>query len=149
MIAPARPPTFFKSASDANLAVVATYNAQLRLGTFQRWQGFSYDMRSDIGTSSSPSPELQAFVKHKFPSVYDFDVNRDSWNDTYSLIAAANQVTANVPGIDMDPAQRDLIVAQAKFLRGVGYFHLMTLFGGNIPLVTQPQSATDLLALAL
>jgi hypothetical protein len=100
-------------------------------------------MRSDIGTSSSPWPELQAFVKFQFPSGYDFDINNDTWNDTYTLINRANQVIAYVPAIDMDQTQRGRIVGEAKFLRGLGYFHLMALYGGNIPLITTPPSAAD------
>ena len=135
--------TFFKTANDAEAALIAAYNPLLRLGTFQRWQAFSYDLRSDIGTSTSPWPELQAFVKFQFPSGYDFDVNRDTWNETYTLIANANQVTENVPGIQMDETRRAQIVGEAKFLRGVGYFHLMTLYGGHIPIITKPVSPTE------
>ena len=135
--------TFFKTANDAQAGVNASYNALLRLGTYQRWQAFSYDMRSDIGTSTSPWPELQAFIKFQFPSGYDFDINRDTWNDTYTLIARTNQVIANVPGIDMDPATRARLVGEAQFLRGLAYFHLITLYGGNIPLITAPVAITD------
>jgi hypothetical protein len=135
--------TFWKSSSDAQAGVTATYNALLQLGTFQRWQGFSYDMRSDIGTSTSPWPELQAFVKFQFPSGYDFDINSDTWNHTYTLISRANLVIANVPGIQMDATQRAAYVGEAKFLRGLGYFHLMALYGGNIPLITTPLTNAD------
>lgn len=135
--------TFFKTANDAETGVNATYNALLRLGTYQRWQAFSYDMRSDIGTSTSPWPELQAFIKHQFPSGYDFDINRDTWNDSYTLISRANQVITNVPGIDMDAATRSRLVGEAQFLRGLTYFHLITLYGGNIPLITAPITITD------
>jgi len=134
---------FWKTSGDAQAGVTATYNALLRLGTYERWQGFSYDMRSDIGTSTSPWPELQAFVKFQFPSGYDFDINRDTWNDTYTLINRANLVIANVPAIDMNQTQRAAYVAEAKFLRGLGYFHLMALYGGNIPLIVAPPEATD------
>ena len=135
--------TFFKSAADAEAGVNASYNALLRLGTFQRWQAFSYDMRSDEGTSTSPWPELQAFVKLQFPSGYNFDVNIDTWNDTYTLISRANQVIAYVPAIDMDPTTRARLVGEAQFLRGLAYFHLMTLYGGKIPLITTPVLLTD------
>ena len=135
--------TFFKSAGDAEAGVNASYNALLRLGTFQRWQAFSYDMRSDEGTSTSPWPELQAFVKLQFPSGYNFDVNIDTWNDTYTLISRANQVIAYVPSIEMDATARARLVGEAQFLRGLAYFHLMTLYGGRIPLITSPVLLTD------
>src|SRR3954469_6527477 len=105
--------TFFKSAGDAEAGVNASYNALLRLGTYERWQAFSYDMRSDEGTSTSPWPELQAFVKFQFPSGYNFDVNIDTWNDTYTLISRANQVIAYVPSIEMDATARARLVGEA------------------------------------
>jgi hypothetical protein len=135
---------FWQSGADAKAGVTATYNALLRLGTFQRWQAFSYDTRSDIGTTNtSPWPELNSFSKFQFPSGYDFDINRDTWNETYTLINRANLVIANVPAINMDATQRATYVAEAKFLRGLGYFHLITLYGGNVPLITTPPAATD------
>jgi hypothetical protein len=134
--------TFWSTADDALLGVNATYNTLLRLGTFLRWQGFSYDIRSDIGYSPSPWTDLANFNKFTF-ATYDFDVNRDTWIDTYTGIFRANQVIANVPGINMDPTLRSRYVGEAKFLRGLLYFHLMTLYGGNIPLIMTPSLPTD------
>ena len=37
----------------------------------------------------------------------------------------------------------DRLVGEAKFLRGLGYFRLMTLFGPNAPLITTSLTATD------
>ena len=134
--------TFWSTAADAEQAVNATYNTLLRLGTFLRWQGFSYDIRSDIGYSPSPWTDLANFNKFTF-ATYDFDVNHDTWNDTYTGIFRANQVIANVPTINMDPVLRARYVGEAKFIRGLLYFHLMTLYGGNIPLITAPPLPTD------
>lgn len=135
---------FWQTANDAKAGVTATYNALLQIGTFQRWQAFDYDTRSDIGTTNaSPWAELNAFSKFQFPSGYDFEVNIVSWNDTYRLISRANQVIANVPGINMDATTRAQLVGEAKFLRGLGYFRVMTLWGPNAPLITTPPTATD------
>ena len=134
--------TFWSTADDAIQGVNATYNTLLRLGTYLRWQGFSYDIRSDIGYSPSPWTDLANFNKFTF-ATYDFDVNHDTWNDTYTGIFRANQVIANVPGINMDPVLRARLVGEAKFIRGLLYFHLITLYGGNIPLITVPPLPTD------
>jgi hypothetical protein len=134
--------TFWSTSADAQQGVNAIYNGLLQLGTFLRWQGFTYDIRSDIGYSPSPWTDLANFNKFTF-ATYDFDVNHDTWNDTYRTIFRANQVIANVPGINMDPALRSRYVGEAKFLRGLLYFHLVTLYGGNIPLVTTPPLPAD------
>ncbi len=135
--------TFWRSAGDAQAGVTATYNVLLRTGTGQRWWAFAHDLRSDIGTSTSPWAELQAFIKFQFPAGYDFEVNRELWNHSYALISRANLVTTNVPNIAMDTARRSDLVAEAKFLRGITYFNLISLFGGNVPLYTDTLTATD------
>lgn len=134
--------TFWHTSNDALAGINATYNGLNQLGTFLRWQAFSYDIRSDIGFSPSPWTDLANFNKFTFAS-YDFDVNRDTWNDTYRTIFRANQVIAGVPGIQMDPALRDRIVGEAKFLRALMYFHLITLYGGNIPMPLKPSQPGD------
>jgi len=48
----------------------------------------------------------------------------------------------------MDVTMRDRIVGEAKFLRGLYYFHLMTLYGGNIPMPLNASSPTARLASA-
>lgn len=134
--------TFWTTPADALLGVNAIYNGLLQLGTYLRWQGFTYDIRSDIGYSPSPWTDLANFNKFTF-ATYDFDVNHDTWNDTYRTIFRANQVIANVPSINMDATLRSRYVGEAKFLRGLLYFHLITLYGGNIPLITTPPLPGD------
>lgn len=135
---------FWRTSADAQSGVTATYNALLRTGGYQRWQAFGYDLRSDIATAqTSPWAELAAFGRFQFPSGYDFEINRELWDHAYLLVSRANQVIANVPQINMDAPQRDRLVGEARFLRGLAYFRLMTLFGGQIPLITTPPEATD------
>jgi starch-binding outer membrane protein, SusD/RagB family len=135
---------FWLTAADAQSGLTATYNSLLRTGTFQRWQAFGYDMRSDIATAgASPWGALAAYSRFQFPEGYDFEINRELWDHAYLLVSRANQVIANVPPIQMDQGAKDRIVGEAKFLRGLGYFRLMTLFGPNAPLITAPPEATD------
>ena len=96
--------SFWKTQNDAIAGVNATYQSLLYLGTFLRWQGFSYDIRSDIGFSPSPWTDLANFNKFTFAS-YDFDINRDTWNDTYLGIFRANQVIDNVLERSSHPCQ--------------------------------------------
>jgi hypothetical protein len=134
--------SYWRTAADANRGLTAAYNALLFLGTYSRWHIFAHDIRSDIGTArTSPWGDLanfNAFVLND----YNFEVNRHLWAHNYELVGRANQVIANVPGIEMDEAERSRIVAEAKFLRGLAYFNLVTLFE-NIPLVTTPLEPSD------
>lgn len=64
------------------------------------------------------------------------------WQTLFNMINRANVTIANVEAMDeslIDAETRDVIVAQAKYLRAVFYFPLARLFG-DIPLVTEPPS---------
>jgi starch-binding outer membrane protein, SusD/RagB family len=136
---------FWKTADDANRGLTATYNALLQLGVFSRWHAFANDIRSDIGTArTSPWGDLANFNAFTL-SDYNFEVNREIWVHNYVLIKRANLVIANVPGIDMNAGDRDRIVAEAKFLRALSYYNLVTLYE-NIPLITSPPEPTDRIA---
>lgn len=130
---------FWANARDATQGVNAAYNALNANGTYGRWLAFAYDIRSDIGFSPSPWADLSNF--NKFTLVdYDFEVNRELWQHHYQAIFRANQVIANVPGIEMDTTVRNRIVGEAKFMRALLYFNLVNLYGGNVPLITEPSA---------
>jgi hypothetical protein len=67
------------------------------------------------------------------------------WRAAFHAVNRANSVIDNVPGIqNMDPALRDRVVAEAKFLRAYHYFNLVRLFGG-VPLsLTETRSLDDI-----
>jgi hypothetical protein len=133
--------TFWKTQADAIQGLTATYNALLNNGTYGRWLGFAYDIRSDIGFSPSPWADLANFNKFTLTD-YNFEVNRELWQHHYQGILRANQVIAAVPEIEMDPALRDRVVGEAKFIRALLYFNLANLFG-NVPLITAPPAPLD------
>lgn len=61
-----------------------------------------------------------------------------TWLCAYSAIGSANLVIDRVPQIaSMDPALRDRVVAEARFLRAIHYFNLVRLFG-DVPLRLEP-----------
>src|SRR5256885_1992741 len=133
--------TFWQTAADAVAGVNAVYNGLQNNGTYGRWLVFASDLRSDVGLINSPWTDLSNFTKFTFTS-YDFEVNHDLWQHHYQAIFRANQVIARVPGIAMDATLRDRIVGEAKFLRALLYFNLVTLYG-NVPLITTPPELTD------
>ncbi|OLE69438.1 MAG: hypothetical protein AUG74_08655 [Bacteroidetes bacterium 13_1_20CM_4_60_6] len=133
--------TFWRTAADAVAGVNAVYNGLQNNGTYGRWLVFATDLRSDIGMIQSPWTDLSNFTKFTF-TTYDFEVNREIWQHHYQAIFRANQVIARVPGIAMDAALRDRIIGEAKFLRALLYFNLVTLYG-NVPLITTPPELTD------
>ena len=129
--------SFWQTEADATRGLTAAYNGLYFLGTFSRWHIFANDIRSDIGTSeATPWGDLGQFNAFRLND-YNFEVNRELWTHNYELIGRANQVIANVPTIPMDEATRDRYVGEAKFLRALAYYNLVTLYD-NIPLITTP-----------
>src|SRR3954471_4414545 len=59
---------FWRTESDALAGINATYSGLLQRGTYGRWLGFAYDIRSDEGMSTSGWTELRqwnGFVQRK------------------------------------------------------------------------------------
>jgi starch-binding outer membrane protein, SusD/RagB family len=60
---------------------------------------------------------------------------KDYWMRSYNIIAQANKIIADVPGTTFSEDQKKLNIAEAKFLRSLAYFDLVTIFGG-VPIYT-------------
>jgi hypothetical protein len=99
------------------------------------------DVRSDDGYSTSPWNELRSIGELNI-TAYNFEVQSETWNHHWRGVFRANQVLANVPGIQMDETLKNRIVGEAKFLRALYYYHLVTIWG-NIPLLLQPTQPLD------
>jgi len=68
------------------------------------------------------------------------------WGTLYSGINAANEVLARVPAIEFqNEKDKNRIIAEAHFLRGLFHYDLVRLYGGTdgIPVVDKPVSTID------
>ena len=129
--------SFFKTSDDAVKASTATYAGLQGLGMYRRWLNFAFDLRDDTGFSQSPWGELADFTRF-VQNNFDFEVSFHIYRDHYRTIYRANQVIANVPGIQgMDATLQKRVVAEARFLRALSYFNLVSLYG-NVPLSVTP-----------
>lgn len=64
------------------------------------------------------------------------------WTNYYRGIANANLAIAKIPDMNMDEAQKQGLLGEARFLRAYYYFNLVQMFG-NIPLITEPVDLTS------
>ncbi|RYC71755.1 MULTISPECIES: RagB/SusD family nutrient uptake outer membrane protein [Spirosoma] len=140
--------SFWKTSDDALAGVNAVYSTTHR-GGISRWLPFYYIIRSDEGRSQSPATDIVNNMDQFLVTDYNYGNAYSIWNDNYIGINRANQVINNVPTIQMDAALRDRYLGEAKFMRALFYYHLVTLWG-NVPLVLQqsvvgdkPNSATS------
>lgn len=134
--------TFWNSSDDALRASTACYAGLQGLGMYRRWLNFATDLRDDTGFSQSPWGELADFTRF-VQTNYNFEVSNNIWRDHYRTIFRCNQVIAKVPGIatGTGPGQistvlQKRIVAEARFLRALSYFNLVSLYG-NVPLALE------------
>jgi hypothetical protein len=126
--------SFWQNSGDATKGIIAAYSGMQQLGTYRRWLNFALDIRDDEGFSQSPWNELRDFNRFIIGN-YDFEVNFNIYRDHYRGLTRCNQVIDNVPNITgMDAGLQKQIVAEAKFLRALLYFNLVSLYG-NVPLV--------------
>lgn len=133
---------FWKTQADALQGINAVYGNFYRNGSpGSRWTPFYFDVRSDDGYSTSPWNELRS-VGGLNITQYSFEVNYDTWWHHWRGVYRANQVIASVPDIQMDEALKGRIIAEAKFLRAVYYYSLISIWG-NIPLVLEPSNPAD------
>ena len=133
---------FWKTSKDAVEGINAVYGNFYRNGSpYSRWLPFYMDVRSDDGYSTSGWNELRSISGLNITQ-YSFEVNYDTWWHHYRGVYRANQVLANVPGISMDEALKTRILGEAKFLRAVYYYNLVSIWG-NVPLILQPSLPAD------
>ncbi|WP_421944696.1 RagB/SusD family nutrient uptake outer membrane protein [Pedobacter sp.] len=142
---------FYKSATDAELAITGVYdvlNAQniQGYGNQPLWgRGMHYltnlgvdDLTQDPRFTTG-QPDLMPFYDHTYTAE-----NPNLWYAYFFLYAGinrANFIIEKVPSIEMDATRRAQIVAEAQFMRGMYYTYLTWLFGG-VPLITT--SAPDI-----
>lgn len=139
--------SFWKTDADALAGVNSVYSTTHR-GGISRWMPFYYIIRSDEGRSQSPATDIVNNMDQFLIIDYNYGNAYAVWNDNYIGVNRANQVIDNVPNITMDATLKQRYLGEAKFLRAMYYYHLVTLFG-NVPLVLntpvvgdKPSSAT-------
>jgi starch-binding outer membrane protein, SusD/RagB family len=132
---------FWKTSDDAVRGVNAVYST-LHRGGISRWMPFFHIIRSDEGKSTSPATEIVNNMDQFQVTDYNFWGAYDIWRDVYVGIFRANQVLDNVPDIDMDAAVKERVLGEAKFLRGLFYFNLVTLWG-NVPMMLTSSTPQD------
>ena len=133
---------FWKTQQDAIQGINAVYGNFYRNGSpGSRWTPFYFDIRSDDGYSTSPWNELRSVGALNITQ-YSFEVNYDTWWHHWRGIYRANQVLDKVPAIEMDQTLKDRIIGEAKFLRALYYYNLVTIWG-NVPLVLEPSLPSD------
>jgi hypothetical protein len=104
-------------------------------------------MFGDIAADDMTCFDINWYVKtDAFTFNADDTEMKNSWRAWYSGIARANSLIKRVPEIAMDETLKARLINEAKFLRALNYFNLVTIWG-EVPLITTELNNTELLEL--
>jgi starch-binding outer membrane protein, SusD/RagB family len=134
---------FWKTKEQAYAASTAMYNALIVDGSYMRSFPGLTDSRGDDFTGDSPWLDLVLTGQFIIPSTSApvFWI----WREFYLVINRANQVIANVPKYDagiLPTEEKNRILGQAYFLRGLAYYNLATTFK-TVPVITAPINSSS------
>jgi hypothetical protein len=140
---------FFQTPADAKAAIAATYrplSTGALWGTNLQWALNAATDESRVGPEEE-NPNIVALTQLSWtttnPYIAGSNAAGGAWSGLYQMITRANLVLARVPDITMDEAQKAQILGEAKFLRALGYFYLVRLYG-DVPLVRTPEEQSAL-----
>lgn len=126
------PDNFYRTATDAEAALVGVYAGFRLIHMYDRQY-----MIGDMGSDDTFTGEFRGNQDRIQIDEFTVDPNNgivlERFENSYITINRANAVISRVPGIDMNPQQRDNIINQARFLRALLYFDLVQLYG-DVPL---------------
>ncbi|MDR2867932.1 MAG: RagB/SusD family nutrient uptake outer membrane protein [Bacteroidales bacterium] len=133
--------TFWQSENDVISAFAATYSVLLGRYIYgdisvliYNGRGDDFFIRNDMQTVHQPST---------FTNTPDNADIRNMFSAYYQMIFRANQLIENIPGVPgLSDSQKTAYIAEAKFLRGLAYYTLVTVFG-EVPLITSTPISKD------
>jgi hypothetical protein len=139
------PDSYFTQPEHAEAALAAVYADTRFIGRAAAIFSFNWQLLdAPVGISRTESGE-NTNLTNLYTLSYDGSNLHVTnwWTGLYHVIANANLVLAKVPGITpMDEAERKKVLGQAHFLRAWAYFYAVRMWG-DIPLITQPQTASS------
>ena len=128
---------FYRNESDMRSATLAIYSSLQSQG----WYGEAFQI------DEIPSDDSR---RSAAAGIDNFAANPNDgnillyWSGHYQAITFANTVIEKAPDADMSDEVRDVLVAEAKFLRAITYYNLVRVFGG-VPIITEiPKLDRDL-----
>lgn len=130
--------SYWKTREQAYNGVTAVYNGLILDGSYMRSFPGLTDSRGDDFTGDSPWVDLVLTGKFVIPSTSA--PVQWIWRDFYLTIFRANQVlkyVADYPDGVLTPDEKNRLLGQAYFLRGLSYYNLATSFK-EVPLITTP-----------
>ncbi len=132
---------FYKTEKDLTTAMWSAYNSLYKLYGPESLPSFFGELMSDNAYSDNTAGTVQ-----DYESFENHTMNPNNtlvlgfWNNYYSSLFIVNNIIAKSTALDF--ANKDALVAEARFLRALFYFDMVRAWG-DIPLVTTPLGITE------
>lgn len=132
---------FYTTEKQAESAIAAVYADARFVGAGAGIFSSNWQLLMAPTGNTSTQTAQNSDLNNLYSLSYDENTGhvKNWWRGVFKVIANANLVIENVPDIDMDEANKNKIIGEAKFLRAWAYFYAVRLWG-DIPLITAPQS---------
>ncbi|WP_149277572.1 RagB/SusD family nutrient uptake outer membrane protein [Pareuzebyella sediminis] len=137
------PESFYTTAKHAESAIAAVYADARFIGDGAGIFSSTWQLLiAPTGTTTTETAQ-NSDLNNLYSLSYDPNTLhvRVWWRGLYKVIANANLVLENVPGIEMNETEKNKVLGEAKFFRAWAYFYAVRLWG-DVPLILLPQSAT-------
>lgn len=141
------PESFFKTQADAEAAVMGSYSWIASEYLYGRRLLITLQLLGDmcdIGDIGTASQRVQI---NNFVTDGNNGMITDMWPIFYQVIGAANAAIDGIPAIAMNEDYKNQLIAEAKMVRALCYYHMVQLWG-DIPyvgeFVSDPASVKDI-----
>ena len=141
------PESFFKTQADAEAAVMGSYSMITSEYLYGRKLLITLQLLGDmcdIGDVGTASRRVQI---NNFTADSNNGMVTAIWPVLYQVIGAANAAIDGIPAVDMNEEIKNQLIAEAKMVRALCYYHLVQLWG-DVPyigtFVSDPNSIKDI-----
>lgn len=129
--------SYFKTAAELQNGVNAIYSSMRGDNFIGRPWNYLHEMRG--GEAVAGGPQLEAPNAELLLQTNGAPSNStltSIWTASYQMINRANMVLFQAPKVTDNTTLRDILVGEAKFLRGWAYYELVSQWG-DVPLYTE------------
>ncbi|WEA00568.1 RagB/SusD family nutrient uptake outer membrane protein [Mucilaginibacter sp. SJ] len=130
--------SFWKSASDAKLALAGVYNSGAGYTGYNFWAGTSMvnlDLMAGDGSEKESIPDH--FTDGTLNASYSFV--GAYYSGAYNQITKCNNFLDHIDGVTMDATAKNVMIGEVRTIRAYNYFNL-ALYFGNVPLIQHVQT---------
>lgn len=136
--------TYFSSPAEVDSYVGGCY---FEIAKDDWWQIYNpwllFDMTTDdLWDGNTTQGDGYQDVTYFMPNASTNGILQNFWGARYQGITTCNIGIERIPGAPMDATQRDIRLAEVRFLRAFFYFDLVRNFGG-VPLITEFTGSTE------